>query len=369
MRKIEQLIPFKIKHIDSLGQGVSHHNDQVSFIPKTLPGESGEAIVTKKSKKVQFAKINSLVEKSSNRIEPKCPHFNECQGCSFLHTSYENELNLKIEAAKHQFKRFSEVVSTSSFPAETRFNYRNRIQLHYDKKKNLLGYIGSRNHDILEVPGCLLPKKSIQSELKKLYENNSWQKLVLPEKNKGHIELREIAGSPKVFLNREYAAGGFSQVNDSGNKKVLEQLETILEELKPSTVIDLFGGNGNLTSNMTNLKSWIVDTYHKVPNSHQDRVFINQNIYHKNAFEQLSRQIPEKTDLLILDPPRRGLKNLDEFLNYFEIKHIIYISCFYPNMIRDLLKIKDNYQLNTIQFHDFFPGTHHLEVLTLLSRK
>lgn len=46
---------FKIEHIDPLGQGVSRLNDQVTFIGKTLPEETGQAKVIRRAKGVQFA--------------------------------------------------------------------------------------------------------------------------------------------------------------------------------------------------------------------------------------------------------------------------------------------------------------------------
>jgi 23S rRNA (uracil1939-C5)-methyltransferase len=369
MQKIEQLIPFKIKHIDSLGQGVSHYNDQVSFIPKTLPDESGEAIIYKKSKKVQFAQKVNLLEQSCNRIVPECPHFEECTGCSFLHTDYSNEMALKATAAKHQLKKLGENLKLKVTPAKNRFHYRNRVQLHYDLRKKKLGLINNITNKIVEVPHCKLPSSKISQKINALYENQAWIDLVKNEQNQGHLELQQRDDKVELFFNEHYASGGFTQVNDASNKLLLQKVSSIIDECSPRSVMDLFGGNGNLSSVKSTYNSWIIDNYDNLPESKEGQTFISQNIYHKKAIQNLSTLMPKEFDLLIIDPPRSGLKNINEFCLQFDFKHIIYISCFYPNMIRDLLKVKDKFSVREIEFFDFFPGTHHLEVLTFLTRK
>ena len=83
---------FKIDHMDPLGQGVYKSDDQVFFIPKTLPGEEGEFRINKKRKGVHFCSLAKLTSTSDQRITPVCPHFEECNGCHYLHTNYPEEL-------------------------------------------------------------------------------------------------------------------------------------------------------------------------------------------------------------------------------------------------------------------------------------
>ncbi len=56
-------IDFQIEHIDPLGQGVSKGataDDKITFIKKTLPGESGTAEVFSEKKGVRFARLLEL---------------------------------------------------------------------------------------------------------------------------------------------------------------------------------------------------------------------------------------------------------------------------------------------------------------------
>ncbi|QPQ79873.1 23S rRNA (uracil(747)-C(5))-methyltransferase RlmC [Aggregatibacter actinomycetemcomitans] len=74
----------------------------------------------------------------------------------------------------------------------------------------------------------------------------------------------------------------------------------------------------------------------------------------------------EKPDLIIVNPPRRGVgKTLAEFLNAMQPHFILYSSCNAETMGKDLQSLT-HYQSEKIQLFDMFPHTAHYEVLVLL---
>lgn len=74
----------------------------------------------------------------------------------------------------------------------------------------------------------------------------------------------------------------------------------------------------------------------------------------------------DKPDLLIVNPPRRGIgKELAQFLNQIRPHFILYSSCNAQTMGKDLHILSD-YQIQKIQLFDMFPHTAHYEVLALL---
>ncbi|OOF87597.1 23S rRNA (uracil(747)-C(5))-methyltransferase [Rodentibacter ratti] len=76
----------------------------------------------------------------------------------------------------------------------------------------------------------------------------------------------------------------------------------------------------------------------------------------------------EKPDLVIVNPPRRGIgKALSEFLNQIRPHFILYSSCNAVSMGNDL-RCLTHYKLVKIQLFDMFPHTAHYEVLVLLER-
>lgn len=77
----------------------------------------------------------------------------------------------------------------------------------------------------------------------------------------------------------------------------------------------------------------------------------------------------EKPDLVIVNPPRRGIGSaLTDFLNKMQPQFILYSSCNALTMAKDLAEL-DNYALQKIQLFDMFPHTAHYEVLVLLVKK
>lgn len=75
-------------------------------------------------------------------------------------------------------------------------------------------------------------------------------------------------------------------------------------------------------------------------------------------------------DVVMLDPPRRGLDN-KSIENILKIKpdRFVYISCNPATLIRDLAKFEGDYNIKEIQPVDMFPFTSHVECVTVLYLK
>jgi 23S rRNA (uracil1939-C5)-methyltransferase len=106
------------------------------------------------------------------------------------------------------------------------------------------------------VPNCLFIDPSIAYELRSLYSENSWLKLLTKEPPQGHIELyakennKREGHNVQLSINRPYANGGFTQVNFEMNEKLRLWVQKKADAIIPpkAMVYDLFGGNGNLTA-------------------------------------------------------------------------------------------------------------------------
>ncbi|MGZ3787668.1 MAG: class I SAM-dependent RNA methyltransferase [Bacteriovorax sp.] len=369
-------IDFRIEHIDPLGQGVSKNEGVITFIKKTLPGETGTAEVYSQKKGVRFAKLNSIEETSPDRIQAECVHYSQCNGCDYQHTTYEKELEFKKQAlARHLFKFPSAPITVHG--AKRRLNYRNRIQLHYDKKKKLIGLMDEQNN-ILPVPQCKIIDPSVAFELRALYENNAWLNLLAKEPNSGHIELyakdQDLPGhNVKTSINRPYAAGGFTQVNFEMNERLREWIQKTANEVIPpkAVVYDLFGGNGNISKKFKN-STIVVDKYRTAPLSHEHQKFVSIDLYDANAIKSLiglSKEGHPRPNWLVIDPPRSGLKNLSDFLVEFKPDGFIFIACEPTSFARDTFPILKNYDLQSVDLFDLFPSTKAFETVGIFTRR
>lgn len=363
-------ISFSIEHIDPLGQGVSKLNDQITFIPKTLPGEEGTAVIYKQSKGVSFATVNenNISKKSNKRIDPACPHYTLCQGCHFLHCSHESELNFKKESLTRMFQRLNVQVPPEIITLNQRFSYRNRIQLHYDVRKKQIGFINKYTNQIHSVNQCLLPKNEIKIFLENWYKTQQWYALAKKQKPKGHVELLLLDGEVQVHWNKRYSSGGFTQVNQEMNEVMLELVHNIGTQKKPKQIVDLYAGNGNLTNRIkssTDAERIALDLY---PHGNNSDEFITADLDALDSLDFFKQKNKiQTTDLLVVDPPRKGFKNIAAWCNYLNPSDIIYVSCNPATLVRDIQELS-NYQVENIFLLDMFPSTYHFETVVVLKK-
>ena len=73
-------------------------------------------------------------------------------------------------------------------------------------------------------------------------------------------------------------------------------------------------------------------------------------------------------DLVVVNPPRRGIGDLADRLERSDARHVIYSSCNAQSLARDLARMP-SLQVADARLFDMFPQTAHHEVMVLLSRR
>lgn len=366
---MSNIIDFKIEHVDALGQGVSKLAETVTFIAKTLPYEAGKAKIHNSKKGVQFAELEKLEETSPERITAECKHYASCTGCHFLHTNYQNELNLKFLNFKRIFRKY-EQSDFLSVGAPERLGYRNRLQLHYDIPEKKLGFVNQLTHKIVEAPECLVGTDPLRKKLTELYHKQEWLHLAKNEKKKGHVELYQKGDGVSLTWNQAYADGGFTQVNRRMNEILVETVSKSIKNYHnlESTLLDLFAGNGNLTRDIAE-KTMVscVDYYSNGPSKKGKQEHFHLDLYHPQALKNFQGR--DKYSSLVIDPPRSGFKNLKEWSDKYKFNFILYVSCNPMTLIRDLESVDGSYTVIQLSLLDLFPSTYHFETVALLIRK
>ena len=79
------------------GDGLAHADGNTVFVPYVLPGEEVRAAAKSKKKKLIWAQLLEVTSASSERIKPRCPHFQTCGGCHYQHIPAAEQLRLKKE--------------------------------------------------------------------------------------------------------------------------------------------------------------------------------------------------------------------------------------------------------------------------------
>ena len=77
----------------------------------------------------------------------------------------------------------------------------------------------------------------------------------------------------------------------------------------------------------------------------------------------------EEYDAVLLDPPRSGAAEVMPTLLRLKPKRILYISCHWATMLRDVKLLSSSYIMKKSITMDMFPQTYHLETMVLLELK
>lgn len=74
-------------------------------------------------------------------------------------------------------------------------------------------------------------------------------------------------------------------------------------------------------------------------------------------------------DLILVNPPRRGLGETVHMLMQERSQRLIYSSCHADTLCEDLKTLSEIYEIKRVQIFDMFPNTHHYETLVELKLK
>jgi 23S rRNA (uracil1939-C5)-methyltransferase len=74
-----------IESLDHEARGITRLEGKTVFVEGGLPGECVEYSCHRKKPTFEIARIEHIIKASASRIEPKCPHFGVCGGCSLQH--------------------------------------------------------------------------------------------------------------------------------------------------------------------------------------------------------------------------------------------------------------------------------------------
>lgn len=97
---------------------------------------------------------------------------------------------------------------------------------------------------------------------------------------------------------------------------------------------------------------------------------IHEKVSYRLSKTEKVLDILTEIDVAIVDPPRKGLdRSFISALTHSEVETLIYVSCGFPSLMRDLALLKEKgWKITKAEGYPFFPGTPHIETLTFLER-
>lgn len=232
------------------------------------------------------------------------------------------------------------------------------IQKLFDEKTHL--------HELLKAFSFV----EVGQKRKKLIWNESENRFQLLKDPVFHTWTQSFARGQVYDL--QSCIGDFTQTGRKANQAIARVLEDWLTKIKPQQTLEWGAGIGTLTFPLcafseqvhaVELEERAVEALRKTQSLHQiENLKIDSGDFQKQVV------LPLAADLLVLNPPRSGVR---DFLRSIpdSVQHVIYMTCFPESLALDAENlIAHNFKPVEARLIDQFPQTPHAEWLTLWSR-
>jgi 23S rRNA (uracil1939-C5)-methyltransferase len=300
----ETLPEIRIDDLDHDGRGVGRVDDKVVFVDGALPGERVRFRYTKGGKQYDQGKLEEVLEASPDRVEPPCPVFGLCGGCSLQHLAPEAQVAAKEAQLLQNLQRTGGLAPEERLPPldGPHWGYRAKARLSVRQVRNKGQLVGFRERassyvtvmdacpvldprlDALIQPlkelvaGLSRPDRVPQAEVaasegdacvvirhlteltegdrERLLAFQAEQGVVVETQAKGPETATPIDPDrpadlfyrlPEFDLTLRFRSTDFVQVNQDVNRQLVSRAMELLAPEEGETLLDLFCGLGNFS--------------------------------------------------------------------------------------------------------------------------
>ncbi|MGX9358241.1 23S rRNA (uracil(1939)-C(5))-methyltransferase RlmD [Mycoplasma sp. 128] len=415
------------------GLGVYRTENYAIFVFGMLEDEVADIQITKANSRFAFASVVRLINTNPKRIEINNKNLVTSGVAPLAILDYQDQLNFKQSIVEYLFKRQLDFTDINKIQASDKeWNYRNKIVVFVKDfelgfyKKNSHEFIKQTSFDLASEPinkflqylNPLIKKykltnisrivarsSDIDNFLQIVFVNkikkelpqdfiqkitNDWLNVVSivssieDTKNKDNLvgtDLKTLIGTDfltQKLENFEFNIypHSFFQVNTQQAVLMYKKMIDKLNLQEGDKVIDMYCGVGTITSfiskkvnrvyGIENIKQAIVNANEAMKTNKLNNI----EFILGDASKVINNLKLSNFNVITLDPPRAGLSQ--EVIDYIiktNPSKIGYISCNVHTLVRDLVKLKDYYDIEFVQPFDMFPQTHHIEIVVTLSKK
>ncbi len=153
------------------GRGVAHPGGKAVFIDGALPGETVAIDYLATHRNYDEARVRTVHKPSPHRVEPGCPHFGVCGGCSLQHLEAGGQIVAKQQVLLDNLSRIGgvtpeEVLSPLRGPV---WGYRGKARLGIKdvikKGRVLIGFREKRSSYLADLQRCEVLHPSVGARL------------------------------------------------------------------------------------------------------------------------------------------------------------------------------------------------------------
>jgi len=308
-------IELSIDDLSHDGRGVATWGEKKVFVHGALPGERVMVRLTDRKRSYDEGETVEVLEASTDRIEPRCPHFGQCGGCSLQHLDGARQIEAKQNTLLQNLERIGKVVPEVIWDPLTgpswQYRRKARLSVRYVHKKErvLVGFrerygrfvadmqechvldprIAERLSDLsalihgmdalrsipqLEVAcgddSCALVFRHLEplsaGDLEKLrgFARDSGIAVLLQPKGPDSIHCLEPESVqlsfriPEFGIEMDFEPSDFVQVNAAMNQAMISRAMELLEPSADDRILDLFCGLGNFTLPLATVAAEVV---------------------------------------------------------------------------------------------------------------
>ncbi|SJZ83361.1 23S rRNA (uracil(1939)-C(5))-methyltransferase RlmD [Garciella nitratireducens] len=174
-------------------------------------------------------------------------------------------------------------------------------------------------------------------------------------------------------LSFNISAFSFFQTNSLGAEKLYSTVRDFAGSTKNKVIFDLYCGTGTIAQIMAPIAKKVIgieivdEAVESAKKNASLNGLTNCHFIAGDVMEKI-KELNEKPDLIILDPPRAGIhpKAIHKIIDFGPQK-FIYVSCKPTSLAIDLpIFIEKGYKITKIQCIDMFPHTPHVETVVEL---
>lgn len=380
------------------GRGVARIEGKVCFIHGALPGERVNFRYTRKHRDADEGETTQVLEASPDRVEPPCPHFGLCGGCSLQHLAPAAQVALKqrqlVEALRRVGKIEPETIAAPITGPSLGYRRRARLGAKFVDKRGttLVGFrersspflaaletcavLDPRVGQKLRAIGECLSTLSIRRELPQIEIACAGPvalvlRVLQPPTGEDRARLTQLAlehdfelylqsGGPNTVApmtppaaRLDYSPDGsadrlqfqptdFIQINSAISQQVVRQAIDWLRPQPGEPVLELFCGLGNFSIPLA--RSGARVTAVEGDASLVARARANAQALGLDAdFHAADLFLPRADapwlqapfDAVLLDPPRAGAEAMMPVIGARKPRRIVYVSCHPGTLARD----------------------------------
>lgn len=394
--------------------GVGRLENRTVMVPNAVPGDLLEVQVIGQRAGNLVARADKLLRPGPGRRVPRCPHLPLCGGCDWQQIEYAAQVRLKGQIVASALKHSLGLELDSATlvePAPAEFGYRARIRLKVGRRGQL-GFHEANSRRLVEIERCMVAAEEIRMPHDFAREIRCEEIEIVADRGReivvahlprppGRFEIeraraiverdsrlagavlrakgaRELIGETavKVALEEELEleadADLFSQINRAQNLRLVAAVMEMAALRTDARVLDLFCGAGNFSLPAARRGAAVTGVDADAAavaaaSRNAQRLGFERAEFSALKAAEVVRFLLRaryRPDVVILDPPRTGARELIEPLVAMRAPHVLYVSCDVATLARDLRALcAGGYTIDEVRAFDFFPNTHHAEVI------